>query len=233
MKVTERIKRIPKQVRRMSGDDTSRASAQHYFDRMAGIWDQAGQSEDLQRRLTGLIETFAIPCGGSVLDVGAGTGVLHPYLLDSVGKSGWVLALDFSIRMLSEALKKKRPANLICFQADVAAIPLADRICDTVICFAAFPHFDQKAQAIQEMARVLKVSGRIFIAHLMSRKQIARHHDANPEVEGHYLPPADTMRRLFITAGLSDFTLCDEPGLYLAKGVKHQPPRERRTQAKA
>ena len=203
-------------------------STRNYFDRMADIWDQAGQSDDLRQRLTGLIETFAIPCGGSVLDVGTGTGILHPYLLNAVGPSGRVLALDFSIRMLSEALKKKRPANLICFQADVMAIPLSDRTCDTVICFAAFPHFDQKSQAMQEMVRVAKTDGRVFIAHLMSRKQIARHHDANPEVAGHYLPPADTMRRLFTTAGLGDFTLCDEPGLYLAKGVKHRLPRNHR-----
>ena len=198
-------------------------STRDYFDRMAGIWDQASQTDDLRQRLTFLIDKFDIPQGGWVLDVGAGTGILHPYLLAAVGKSGRVLAFDFSSRMLSEALKKKCSENLACFQANVAAIPMANQTCDCVVCFAAFPHFDQKSQAMREMVRVTKVGGRVFIAHLMSRKQIARHHDASPDVAGHYLPPTERMRRIFTTAGLDEFTLCDKSGLYLAKGVKLRP----------
>ena len=34
--------------------------------------------------------------GKNILDVGTGTGILHPYLLEAVGKSGQVFASDFS-----------------------------------------------------------------------------------------------------------------------------------------
>ena len=199
-------------------------STRDYFDSMARDWDQGIHADDLQKRLYTLVEMLDIPCGGWVLDVGTGTGILHPYLLTAVGKSGRVLAFDFSSCMLSEAVKKARPGNLECFQADVTAIPLADRTCDCVVCFAAFPHFHHKMLAMREMARVTKCWGRVFIAHLMSRRQIARHHDTNPEVAGHHLPPSVKMERLFSKAGLDDFTIHDKPGGYLAQGVKKQPP---------
>lgn len=191
-----------------------------YFDRMAGGWDRWANDDELCRRLEALVARFGIPRGGRVLDVGTGTGILHPYLLSAVGESGWVLAFDFSSCMLAEAVKKSLPENLACFQADVTAIPLQDGTCDNVICFAAFPHFGRKHKALQEMARVTRPGGRVVIAHLMSRKQIARHHDANPEVAGHYLPPDERMRHLFADAGFTAVTIEDAPGRYLAIAEK-------------
>jgi len=195
-------------------------STRDYFDRMAGEWDNGANADGLCRRLELLIPKFGIPDGGWVLDVGTGTGILHPYLLAAVGESGRVLALDFSSCMLAQALKKSHRENLVCLQADVTAIPLPDGTFDCVVCFAAFPHFDRKLLALHEIARVTRRGGRVVIAHLMSRSQIARHHDANPEVAGHYLPPAGHMQRLFSVAGLNALDIEDEPGLYLAVAEK-------------
>jgi len=197
-----------------------RRSAHGYFDRMARRWDDFGNAEALRKRLEPLIAMFDIPSGGIVLDVGTGTGILHPWLVAAVGTSGRVLAFDFSGCMLKQALKKRFSQNLVCFQADVTAIPLSGKTCDCVVCFAAFPHFYHKLQALQEMARVTKKGGRVFIAHLMSRSQIARHHHANPEVAGHCLPQTAEMKRLFSEAGLENIAIRDEPGLYFAQGTK-------------
>jgi ubiquinone/menaquinone biosynthesis C-methylase UbiE len=191
-------------------------STRDYFDRMAVAWDKGGHTDELGRQLESLVGLFGIPYGGQVLDVGTGTGILHPYLLAAVGKSGRVLAFDFSGSMLAKALKKPHFENLACFQANVTAIPLPDRTCDCVVCFAAFPHFDRKQLALQEMARVTKHGGRVVIAHLMSRRQITKHHAGSPEVAGHRLPTAGQMQRLFSAAGLTVLRMDDEPGLYVA-----------------
>ena len=195
-------------------------STRDYFDRMAKLWDDFGDADKLRKRLKPLIAKLDIPCGGIVLDVGTGTGVLHPWLLSAVGSAGRVLAFDFSSCMLERAIIKRPAQNLVCFQADVTNIPLAGQICDCVVCFAAFPHFHNKVRALQEMARVAKDGGRVLIAHLMSRRQIAEHHHASPEVAGHCLPPAGEMERLFLEAGLENITIQDQPGLYLAQGVR-------------
>lgn len=195
-------------------------STRKYFDRVARNWDQGVQIEGLHKPLQSLMEMLEIPIGGCILDVGTGTGILHPYLLNAVGQTGRVLAFDFSHRMLSEAIKKDCSGNLECFQADVTAIPMADRTFDSVVCFAAFPHFHNKQLALREMARVTKCGGRVSIAHLMSRSEIAKHHAANPEVAGHHLPSAGTMERLFAEAGCDHFAVQNNPGRYLAQGVK-------------
>ena len=195
-------------------------STRGYFDRMAKRWDDFGDAEAIGKRLESLVGMFDIPNGGIVLDVGTGTGILHPWLLGAVGASGRVLAFDFSSCMLERAVKKRSCRNLVCFQADVTAIPLPGQACDCVVCFAAFPHFYHKLQALQEMVRVTKIGGRVLIAHLMSRRQIARHHHTSPEVSGHCLPPEEEMKSLLAEAGLENIAIQDEPGLYFAKGIK-------------
>jgi ubiquinone/menaquinone biosynthesis C-methylase UbiE len=195
-------------------------STRGFFDRMAKRWDDFGDADTLRKRLQALVAMFDIPNGGIVLDVGTGTGILHPWLLAAVGKSGRVLAFDFSSCMLEQARMKRPSQNLVCFQADVTAIPLPGQTFDCVVCFAAFPHFYHKQQALLEMARVTKNGGRVMIAHLMSRRQIARHHHASPEVAGHCLPTAGEMERLFSNAGLDNITIQDNPGLYFAQGVR-------------
>ena len=191
-----------------------------YFDRMARRWDDFGDADLIRKRLEPLVAMFDIPLGGIVLDVGTGTGILHPWLLDAVGTSGRVFAFDLSSCMLERALMKGSSQNVVCFQADVTAIPLPGQLCDCVVCFAAFPHFYNKLQALQEMARVTKIGGRVLIAHLMSRRQIAKHHHASPEVAGHCLPPEGEMKRLYSEAGLEKIKIHDQPGLYFAQGAK-------------
>jgi ubiquinone/menaquinone biosynthesis C-methylase UbiE len=195
-------------------------STRGYFDRMAKRWDDFGDAEVLRKRLEPLVSMFDIPHGGIVLDVGTGTGILHPWLSAAVGTSGRVLAFDLSSCMLEQALMKRSSRNLVCFQADVTAIPLPGKACDCVICFAAFPHFYNKLQALQEMARVTKSGGRVLIAHLMSRRQLARHHHSNPEVAGHCLPAEGEMERLFSESGLEIITIQNRPGLYFAQGIR-------------
>jgi ubiquinone/menaquinone biosynthesis C-methylase UbiE len=201
----------------MTGKEMSTRS---YFDRMAKRWDDFGDPDRLRKRLEPLVAMFDIPRGGIVLDVGTGTGVLHPWLLAAVGTSGKVLAFDFSSCMLEQALIKRPAENMVCFQADVTAIPLSGQTCDCVVCFAAFPHFHHKKLAVREMVRVTRRGGRVLIAHLMNRRQIARHHHTSPEVAGHCLPPAGEMECMLKEAGLENIMIQDKPGLYFAQGVR-------------
>lgn len=194
-------------------------STRGYFDRMAQRWDDFGDAEVLRKRLEPLVAMFDIPHGSIVLDVGTGTGILHPWLSAAVGTSGKVLAFDLSSCMLERALMKRSSHNLVCFQADVTAIPLPEKTCDCVVCFAAFPHFYNKLKALQEMARVTKSGGRVLIAHLMCRRQLARHHHSSPEVADHCLPPEGEMERLFSEAGLEKIAIQNKPGLYFAQGT--------------
>ena len=187
---------------------------------MADIWEDQSFPLETRKRVSELVFAFGIKKGACVLDVGTGTGILYPYLLEAVGKSGQVFAFDYSFKMLKEATQKPSKLNLLCFQASAMAVPLPDNLFDYIICFAAFPHFANHIQALQEMARVAKKGAEVFIAHLMSRAELIKHHGSHSPVAGDTVPEEMDMRRIFQQAGFTDVEITNRPGLYLARGIK-------------
>ena len=55
-----------------------------YFNSKADIWDEKIAEKDVER-LASLAKSLDIRRGDTVLDVGTGTGVLVPFLLEKVG----------------------------------------------------------------------------------------------------------------------------------------------------
>ena len=193
---------------------------QEFFDLLADTWEDQSFPMETRKRVSELVVAFGIKKGARVLDVGTGTGILHPYLLEAVGKSGQVFAFDYSFKMLKEATQKPSKLNLLCFQASAMAVPLTNNLFDYIICFAAFPHFANHIQALQEMARVAKKGAEIFIAHLMSRDELLKHHGSHSPVAGDTVPDAADMRRMCQSAGLTDPQITERPGFYLARALK-------------
>ena len=191
-----------------------------FFDQLAETWEDQSFPPQTRKRIAELAGTFGIRKGARVLDVATGTGILHPYLLRAVGESGSVIAFDYSYKMLLQIKKKPFGPNLFCFQASAMAIPLPAGLCDTVVCFAAFPHFADQLKALQEMARVAKKGAAVIIAHLMSRDELLKHHGDHSPVAGDTVPEAANMKRMCRSAGLTDPQITDKPGLYLARALK-------------
>ncbi len=195
-------------------------SKTHFFDTRAENWEETCYPAPVRERLLDLIREFDIGSGERILDVGTGPGILLPYLRQGVGPSGQVCAFDLSIDMVRQANAKPHTSQDLIFRADVHSIPFTNGVFDRVICFAAFPHFDDPRQALQEMARVVKAGGALIVAHLMSRKELAAHHGSHATVARDVLPPDPEMKALFVKAGVSEPDIVDIPGRYVAKSVK-------------
>ena len=191
-----------------------------FFDQLAESWEDQSFPPETRKKVAELVVTFNIQKGTRVLDVAAGTGILHPFLLRAVGESGRILAFDFSYKMLQKAKEKLLGANLFFFQASAMAIPLPTALCDSVVCFAAFPHFADQLKALREMARVAKKGAPVIIAHLMSRNELLKHHGNHSPVAGDTVPEAADMRRMCQSAGLTDLLITEKPGFYLARAMK-------------
>ncbi|MCU0559359.1 MAG: methyltransferase domain-containing protein [Desulfobacterales bacterium] len=195
---------------------TAGRSQREFFDSRADGWEAACYPQEVRERLAALIPEFRLEPGACVLDVGTGPGVLIPYLREAVGPKGRICSFDLSLPMLRQAqLKPLLPQDLV-LRADAHHLPFGAGRFDVVICFAAFPHFDDPGLALAEMARVAKSGGRVVIAHLLSREELARHHGGHDAVADDMLPPADVMQLHFRRAGLQTPLIEDRPGRYLA-----------------
>ena len=193
---------------------------QEYFDQLAPTWDNELTSERL-KSLGNIVKELGIEPGYHVLDIGSGTGVLLPFLIAELGDEGKIVALDFSEEMLCQA-KAKNFSPIVRFaQADVLAIPLADNSVDLAICNSAFPHFDDKARALKEIARVLRNNGRLVICHTMSRTMINQlHQSIGGAVANDLLPDEFQLRGLIKQAGLKVTHYEDSPERYLVIAEK-------------
>jgi ubiquinone/menaquinone biosynthesis C-methylase UbiE len=193
---------------------------QEYFDQLAPTWDQELTGERLNC-LGNIVKELGIEPGDYVLDLGSGTGVLLPLLIAEMGGEGKIVALDFSAEMLCQAKAKNFQPIVGFAQADVLAIPLTGSSMDLAMCNSVFPHFNDKARALKEIARVLRNNGRLVICHTMSRKMINQlHQSIGGVVANDLLPDEFQLRRLIKQAGLKITHFEDGPERYLVIAEK-------------
>lgn len=145
--MTEQEHRIDKQQARLA------------FSRAAERYDSVAvlQREIGQRMLDRLQLVKLQP--GTILDVGAGTGVASAALAAHYRKSR-VLALDFALPMLQQARKRGawlRKPRCIC--GDLEQLPLADQSVDMIYSNAALQWSNDLDHTFREFRRVLSPGG--------------------------------------------------------------------------
>ena len=193
---------------------------QEYFDQLAPNWDKEVTRERLEC-LSNIVRELDIKSESYVLDIGSGTGILSPVLIQAMEHTGKILALDFSLKMLHQARAKGFQPIVDFIQADITAIPLSDNFADLAMCNSVFPHFGNKAKALKEIARVLKNDGRLVICHTTGREAINQlHQSIGGVVANDLLPDESQLKELMRQAGLVITYLEDSPKRYLAIAVK-------------
>ncbi len=201
------------------GEQMEMEDRKRFFDRHAASWDERFHSPDERAKLAKLVDSFGLTAGNAVLDVGTGTGVLLPFVRETIGPEGRLAAMDFSFKMLQHAAQRGCLADATLFNASVESIPFCSERFDCVTCFAAFPHFPDKTKALVEMARVLRSGGKLAIAHLKSSDEINHlHGQIGGAVACDRLPDPDALRGLMKDSGLSDISVINEPGRFVALG---------------
>lgn len=104
-----------------------------------------------------------------VLDVGCGAGFLTNHL---AGEGFEVTGIDCSASSLAEAARRDPTGQVRYLQADAYALPFADQSFDVVAALDFLEHVERPAEAIAEMARVLRPGGCLFF-HTFSRNWLA------------------------------------------------------------
>lgn len=126
--------------------------------------------EDLQR----LVQIAAAESVYQALDVGCGAGHTAAAIAPHAGE---VIAYDLTPTMLEqvETLAAERSlTNLTTRQGDVESLPFADATFDLVVSRYSAHHWPHPAQALAEIARVLKPGGRFILSDIVAHDDPAQ-----------------------------------------------------------
>ncbi len=179
-----------------------------YKDRVTGIYDK--HARDFER----LFSLMPLNPGEHVLDVGCGSGILVPFILERITSTGLLYELDFAEKMLEVNRSLHGEGNIRFILADAENAPLAENSCDVVICFSCLPHFHDKEKALAALCRILRPGGTLVVSHFDSSEGINKHHGSCEAVMHDHLPDETSMRGLLADAGLAITSFMDEEGFY-------------------
>lgn len=189
-----------------------------FFDSYADKWDSM-ERDDIKISLDRVVDEAKITPGMNILDVGTGTGIIIPSILEGMNDTGSIKAIDISQGMLRVAASKEF-SDCVTFElVDIETYECPECSYDRVICNSVFPHFENKDMVLSRIRKMLKPGGMIVISHPIGREAVNRiHRDAGSVVVDDRVPSAGKMHLLLEAAGYSDIVVIDEPEFYLAKG---------------
>jgi arsenite methyltransferase len=113
--------------------------------------------------------------GQRVVDVGCGAGIDSLIAARMVGPTGQVIGVDMTPAMLAKARRAAAEAGLnnVEFREGYGeALPVPDGWADVIISNGVLNLMPDKAAGLQEMARALKLNGRLQIGDILVEKAV-------------------------------------------------------------
>jgi arsenite methyltransferase len=118
-----------------------------------------------------VLEAAALEPGDTVLDVGAGLGLLTLAAHERIG-DGWVIAVEPAASVLEELLQlahEAQASGIMYLVGDAEVLPLPDASVDAIVLRSVLVHVPDTAAAARELARVLRPGGRLSLREPLNR----------------------------------------------------------------
>jgi len=125
--------------------------------------DQMYQNPDIVAQRVFVRQKLALQAGETVLDVGAGPGLLALEMADEIGPNGKVIALDPSADMRAIAEQRCSAVPWISVvDGDAVALPVAESSLDALVATQVYEYVPDIDAAIMDAYRALKPGGRLL-----------------------------------------------------------------------
>jgi len=181
---------------------------------------ETGKYDRFDQKFSQLFNHISLCEGDSVIDAGCGAGVLVPYILQRIGLDGRLYEVDYSENMIAVNRKLHEDTRITFLTNSIEKLSISSGSVDVVICFACFPHFQDKTESLKEIGRLLRQGGKLTIAHFDSSENINNHHRKHECVMHDRLPSENDMRGLLSNSGFHVELFIDRQGFYCICAVK-------------
>lgn len=183
-------------------------TTREFFDQHGGtVWDRANSHSP--EKIRAMLMLADLAPHSVILDVGCGTGILEPYLLEY--RPSVIMGVDFAQSMIESAREKLSHSAVRFVCADI--FDVTDLACDCCFLYNTFQHFPDPRAALRHITTLLRPGGRLMISHSQSKRILPS--DQLPD-EFH---PARTLRILFEDLYHVD-TIIDSNAMFLVSGLK-------------
>ena len=181
---------------------------------------ETGKYDRFDPEFSRLFNLIHLHKGDIVLDAGCGTGILVPYILQRIGPDGHLYEVDYSENMIAVNRRIHEDTRITFITSSVEKIGIPCGSVDKAICFACFPHFQNKIKSLEEIRRTLRQGGILTIAHFDSSENINDRHRKHECVMHDRLPSETVMRGMLSNNGFLVELFIDEQGFYCICAVK-------------
>ena len=185
-----------------------------FFDSLASGWDETIQIDE--KIVDEVLNSANVKEDAIVLDVGCGTGVLIPYILEKGAKK--VTGIDISPNMARIAAEKNKSEKVEIICGDASSKGYDHRF-DSIIVYNAYTHFYDPELLVEKLCHYLKKDGVLCIAHSPGYENVNSMHEKYSHVTN-LLPEMEEMKAIFERyVKIKD--LVDEKDLFLISGIKY------------
>ncbi len=149
-----------------------------FFDTLAGDWDALRAGLLGGRMSPPEIASLLVPDGLRIVDAGAGTGVLLPWLSALAGPGGEVVAVERAAQMARRAAARARGLrNVEVRRGRIEDLPVPDGWADAVLLSLSLGHTPDARQAAARCVRALRRGGRLIVCDVEAHgdEELVRH----------------------------------------------------------
>ncbi len=190
-----------------------------FFNELAENWDKNKPAPSSRYRK--IIKEARIRNHQKILDVGTGTGILIPYILEKGFGEIEIFAIDYAEKMIEKFEKKKYPDCVHPSVRDIHRTDFKDNFFDRVMVNDCYPHLEDKPAVLREIYRILKKDGILVISHPTGRKHVHRvHRKAHPVVSHDVIPCISSFRNFVVSFGFRLLADIDDDSFFLISFTK-------------